>query len=79
MASAQAAGGAAGPGSMAGALPEANARPSLRERVESARRRASERTAHEHNDVLRLTELAHLLDKNKDVARILELIEATGV
>lgn len=71
----------AGPGSMAGALHDkaANTRPSLRQRVDSAGRRAADRSAHGHNENMRLIELGRLLDRNPDVARILELIEQTGV
>lgn len=51
------------------------ARPSLRERVNSSFYRAERET----RNVNRLKELADLLDTNPAIARILELIEATGV
>ena len=46
-------------------------RVSLRERISSQRRNA----AREGNKEIRLAELEHLLDKNPEVARILDLIE----
>lgn len=54
---------------------QACARPSLRERVNSSFYRAERET----RNVDRLKELADLLDRYPAIARILELIEQTGV
>lgn len=56
-------------------LANAAVRFGLRERVNTTRRRAQRES--DHVDLLR--ELADLLERNPEVARILELIEQTGV
>lgn len=59
----------------AGAMIGEAVRPSLRERVNSSLHRAERETRY----VSRLKELADLLGTNPAIARILELIETTGV
>ncbi len=61
-------------GQMAGMLGKSTGepcRPSLRDRVASQLRRSNDEVARS----MRLAELQHLLDKNPEVARILDLVE----